>query len=55
MKLSLIYETFGTGAIAMRPLALGRESKPRRAEDKKDDKWYLKYSKKQNVQMNDSK
>lgn len=56
MRLSLLYETVGTGAVAIRPAALN-PSKRRNAPSTKrdnDDRWYLKFSKTPNARINES-
>lgn len=61
MKLSMLYEALGTGAIAIRPAALSGQfsgqsrREPRRATEKKDERWYLRFSRLPNITMREKK
>lgn len=52
MRLSLLYESLGTGAVAIRPAALGGQTgKTSRSPGK--DRWYLKFSRKDNENISE--
>ena len=60
MKLRILHETFNTGAIAMRPAAMGYKgsrSAPERSKslvgDNDDSRWYLHYSKLPKTKLNE--
>ena len=55
MKLKMLYETFGSGAIAMRPAALGGSpvipNEPKK--DEKNKRWYLNFAKVPHTNMHE--